>query len=38
VKNLVDLDAENYDAVLFPGGFGVAKNFSNLAFEENENF
>lgn len=30
-------DVELYEAVIFPGGFGVAKNFSNYA-ENNTNF
>ena len=30
---LVDFEADNFDAIIFPGGFGVAKNFSNFAFE-----
>ncbi len=33
IKSLDDFDANEYDAVIFPGGFGVAKNFSNFAFE-----
>ena len=33
IKPLVEYEAENFDAIIFPGGFGVAKNFSNFAFE-----
>ena len=33
IKALSELDMNNYDAVMFPGGFGVAKNLSNFAFE-----
>ena len=29
---LADLDMREYDALLFPGGFGVAKNLCNFAF------
>lgn len=29
---LSDLNADDYDALLLPGGFGVAKNLSNFAF------
>lgn len=32
IKDLESLDLKDYDAVLFPGGFGVAKNFCNWAF------
>jgi len=31
VKDIKELDSQNYDAVLFPGGFGAAKNLSNFA-------
>lgn len=31
VVNLSSLNPENYDAVVVPGGFGVAKNLSDLA-------
>ena len=37
IKNISQLDADNYDAVIFPGGLGVAKNLSNFT-TENENF
>ena len=30
---LVDFDAAHFDAVIFPGGFGVAKNLSDYAFK-----
>jgi len=33
IKPLVEFEVENFDAIIFPGGFGVAKNFSNFAFE-----
>ncbi|MFO7922497.1 MAG: isoprenoid biosynthesis glyoxalase ElbB [Bacteroidales bacterium] len=33
IKALDDFRAEDFDAVIFPGGFGVAKNLSNFAFE-----
>ena len=33
IKALSELDMNNYNAVMFPGGFGVAKNLSNFAFE-----
>lgn len=31
VKPLTDLDAESFDAILVPGGFGVAKNLCDFA-------
>jgi enhancing lycopene biosynthesis protein 2 len=31
IKNLTDVSPEQYDALIFPGGFGVAKNFSDFA-------
>jgi len=34
--NILDLNefrATEYDAIIFPGGFGVAKNFSDFAFQ-----
>ena len=37
VNDLSLLDADKYDGVIFPGGFGVAKNLSNFA-TQNENF
>eukprot|EP01094_Clydonella_sp_ATCC50884_P009078 TRINITY_DN1860_c0_g1_i2.p1 TRINITY_DN1860_c0_g1~~TRINITY_DN1860_c0_g1_i2.p1 ORF type:complete len:247 (+),score=74.87 TRINITY_DN1860_c0_g1_i2:41-781(+) len=33
VKDLASLDASAYDALIFPGGFGAAKNLSSFAFE-----
>jgi enhancing lycopene biosynthesis protein 2 len=33
IKSLDDFDINNFDAVIFPGGFGVAKNFFNYAFK-----
>ena len=32
-KPLTELNATNYDGLVVPGGFGVAKNLSNVAFE-----
>lgn len=32
IKDLKDFDGNNFDAIIFPGGFGVAKNLSNVAF------
>ena len=32
-KPLSELNADDFDGLLVPGGFGVAKNLSNLAFE-----
>jgi enhancing lycopene biosynthesis protein 2 len=33
IKPLSELDAKDYDAIVFPGGFGVAKNLCNFAFK-----
>jgi enhancing lycopene biosynthesis protein 2 len=33
IKALDKITVENYDAVIFPGGFGVAKNLCNFAFK-----
>ncbi len=33
INDIADFDAANYDGLLFPGGFGVAKNLSSLAFD-----
>ena len=33
ISSLSDFKAENYDALMMPGGFGVAKNFSDFAFK-----
>ncbi len=32
IEPLSNLDVAEYDAIIFPGGFGVAKNLSNFAF------
>lgn len=36
IKPLNLYEPENFDAVIFPGGFGVAKNLCTLAFEGSE--
>ena len=33
IQSLDKLDVEGFSAVVFPGGFGAAKNLSNFAFE-----
>ena len=33
IKNLSDFNADDFDAIIFPGGFGVAKNLSTFAFD-----
>jgi len=33
IKDLSEFKAENYDALILPGGFGVAKNLSDFAFK-----
>ena len=33
IKPLTDLDMRSFDALLFPGGFGVAKNLCSFAFK-----
>lgn len=33
ISPLSDFKAENFDVLLFPGGFGAAKNLSSLAFD-----
>jgi len=33
IKSLSEYKAENYDAIIFPGGFGVAKNLCTFAFD-----
>ena len=33
IKPLPDLDMRDFDALLFPGGFGVAKNLCSFAFK-----
>ena len=36
VRPIEELDEQRYDALVLPGGFGVAKNLSNIATEEKE--
>lgn len=33
IKSIKEFRADDFDAVIFPGGFGVAKNLSDFAFE-----
>jgi len=33
IKALSEFNVKDFDAILFPGGFGVAKNLSSLAFD-----
>jgi enhancing lycopene biosynthesis protein 2 len=33
IKNLKDFEADDYDALILPGGFGAAKNLSTFAFD-----
>ncbi|PKQ60374.1 isoprenoid biosynthesis protein ElbB [Labilibaculum filiforme] len=33
IKDLKDFSADDFDAILFPGGFGVAKNLCTFAFD-----
>jgi enhancing lycopene biosynthesis protein 2 len=33
IKDIREAHAEDFDALIMPGGFGVAKNLSNFAFE-----
>lgn len=33
IRNLTEFKANDFDAILFPGGFGVAKNLSSFAFQ-----
>lgn len=33
IKPLADFSADDYDAIVFPGGFGAAKNLSSFAFD-----
>lgn len=33
IKSLSEYKAEDYDAIIFPGGFGAAKNLSSFAFD-----
>ncbi|MBN1339699.1 MAG: isoprenoid biosynthesis glyoxalase ElbB [Bacteroidales bacterium] len=32
IRNLTEYDPDRFDAIIFPGGFGVAKNLSDFAF------
>jgi enhancing lycopene biosynthesis protein 2 len=36
IKPLIDYRVEDFDALLFPGGFGVAKNLCSYAFDAND--
>ena len=36
IKDLETLKVADFDAILLPGGFGVAKNLSNFAFKNAE--
>jgi len=33
IKDLVEFNGNDFDAIILPGGFGVAKNLSTVAFE-----
>lgn len=33
IKDLKEFNAADFDAIIYPGGFGVAKNLSNFAFK-----
>lgn len=33
IKDIKGVDVKNFDMIVFPGGFGVAKNFCDLAFK-----
>lgn len=33
INNLADFNADNFDCLVLPGGFGVAKNLSSFAFD-----
>jgi enhancing lycopene biosynthesis protein 2 len=33
IKDIKEYNAEDFDALIFPGGFGVAKNLSTVAFD-----
>jgi len=33
IKDIKEYNAEDFDALIFPGGFGVAKNLSSVAFD-----
>lgn len=34
IQDISEFSANNFDGLIFPGGFGVAKNLSNWAFKE----
>ena len=36
IKSLDDFNVDDFDAVIFPGGYGVAKNFFDYAFKGKE--
>ncbi len=36
IKDIKELDSSNFDALMIPGGFGVAKNLSDFAFKGTE--
>ncbi len=36
IKNIKDISQKDLDALIFPGGFGAAKNLSNFAVKGNE--
>ncbi len=36
IKNLAEFKARDFDALIFPGGFGVAKNLCSFAFDGDE--
>ena len=36
IKDIADAQASDFDAVIFPGGFGAAKNLSDFAFKGSE--
>jgi enhancing lycopene biosynthesis protein 2 len=36
IKPMIRFRADDFDAVIFPGGFGVAKNFCSFAFDGKE--
>jgi enhancing lycopene biosynthesis protein 2 len=38
ITRLIEFDASAYDAVIFPGGFGAAKNLSTWAFDGPEEY
>jgi enhancing lycopene biosynthesis protein 2 len=36
IKALIEYDVKDFDAIIFPGGFGVAKNLCSYAFDGND--